>query len=261
AAHMAEPMQPLQPMQAAHMAEPMQPLQPMQAARMAEPMQPLQPMQAAHMAEPMQPLQPMQAAHMAEPMQPLQPMQAARMAEPMQPLQPMQAAHMAEPMQPLQPMHRAEPMQPVHQMQAFERVEAQTAQPFHQAVAATDSTMTSGVSMTAGAPVHDVQPMQAREMYYADSTPSSEQLQPMSAGYEPMARTQMSQAYEALEPTQPREYSRIEAQPVYESVNPLMASESLSPTAAFDSGAQAGGGAAQPFRQSVAGERPARPTE
>ncbi|MFD9704428.1 hypothetical protein [Lentzea sp. NPDC059081] len=236
----------LQPMQAAHVAR--MPDAPLQAAHVARmPDAPLQPMQAAQRiaAEPLQPMQ--QAVHRTE-MAPLQPMQQSvhrtEMAQPVQPLQAVHRTEMAQPLQPVQSFQRVE-AQPLQPMQAFERVEAQPAQMFQRADAATDSTMVSGVSQTAGAPVHDVQPMQAREMYYADSTPSSEPLQPMSAGYEPMARTQMSYASDALEPAQPREYSRIEAQPVYESVNPLMANEPLRPTAAFESD-RTDGGAARP---------------
>jgi uncharacterized protein YukE len=214
---------------------------PMRAMAATEPMQPM------HALKRMDATEPMQALHRTEAAQPVQQMRAFERVE-------------AQPTHQVQAFERVE-AQPTHQVQAFERVEAQPAQPFHRAEAATDSTMTSGVSMTAGAPVHDATPMQAREMYYSDSTPSSEPLQPMSAGYEPMARTQMSQTFEALTPTQPREYAHLEAQSVYESVNPLVASEPLRPAAAFESGGQADGGAAQPFRQAVASERPARPTE
>jgi hypothetical protein len=70
-----------------------------------------------------------------------------------------------------------------------------------------------------------------------------------------MARTQMSHAYEALEPMQPA-YARVEAEPVYEAVNPLVASEPLRP--AYEAG---GGAAATPLRPTVAHERATRPTE
>ncbi|WP_089959484.1 DUF4573 domain-containing protein [Lentzea xinjiangensis] len=271
---------PLEPMQAtmrtgtSETAEPMRarlassPLEPMQAtmrtgtSETAEPMQALRMMNAAEPVQAFQrteAVQPMQAFQRAEAV-PAEPVQAFQRTEAVQPMQAFQRVE-AVPAEPVQAFQRTEAVQP---MQAFQRVEAVPAEPvqaFQRVEAASDSTMVSGVSMTAGAPVGDVQPMQAREMYYSDSTPAAEPLQPMSAGYEPMARTQMSHAYEALEPTQPREYSRLEAQQVYESVNPLTASEQLQPTTAYESGGQAAGGAAQPLRQAVSSERPARPTE
>jgi hypothetical protein len=117
--------------------------------------------------------------------------------------------------------------------------------------------MVSNVSMTSGGGggfESPVQPMQAREMYISPETPS-EPLQAQS-GYEPLARTQMSHAYDALEPSQPREaYARVDAEPAYyESVNPLMAGEPLQQTAGFEA---AGGATAQP----TAFERSVRPTE
>ncbi|NKE63796.1 hypothetical protein FXN61_46675 [Lentzea sp. PSKA42] len=220
-------------------------------------------------AEPMQALRRTEAA---EPMQAAQAVRLTEAAEPMQALRrmdavgPMQAAtrmEAAEPMQAVRRMDVAEPMQPMHRMSAveapmaFSRTEAT---PMHEAVArtASDSTMVSGVSMTSGTgtPVH--QAVQPLEMYSSADTPS-EPLQ-QASGYEPLARTQMSHAYEALEPMQPRE-AYVEAEPAYEAVNPLMASEPLRPTVAYEAGGQAGGSAAQPLRPTVAHERLARPTE
>ncbi|MCP2244120.1 putative conserved protein YukE [Lentzea aerocolonigenes] len=189
----------------------------------------------------------------AEPMQalrrpdaPVEPMQALRRMD--APVEPMHATMRAEahvePMQALRRMEAVEPLQPMH------RVEAVTATaPTHfNAPAAQDATMVSGVSMTAASPVHQVvQPFEMSEGYGEPSEPS---------GYEPMARTQMSQAYEVLEPMQPA-YARVEAeQPVHEAVNPLMASEPLRP--AYEAG---GGAAATPLRPTVVHERSTRPTE
>jgi uncharacterized protein YukE len=143
----------------------------------------------------------------------------------------------AEPMQALRRMDAVEPMQPMH------RVEAVEAPTRFNGPAAQDATMVSGVSMTAASPVHQV--VQPFEMSEAHSEPSE------PSGYEPMARTQMSHAYEALEPMQPA-YARVEA----EAVNPLMASEPLRP--AYEAG---GGAAATPLRPTVAHERSTRPTE
>jgi len=138
---------------------------------------------------------------------------------------------------------------------AFQRAEAVEAPVAFSRGVASDSTMVSGVSMTSGTPMHEaVQPMQAREMYSSPETPS-EPLQAQS-GYEPLARTQMSHAYDALEPSQPREaYARVDAEPAYyESVNPLMAGEALQQPVGYE---VAGGAAAQP----TAFERSVRPTE
>ncbi|MDX8142302.1 hypothetical protein SK854_09275 [Lentzea sp. BCCO 10_0061] len=255
------------PLRATASAEPMQALrrttaaEPMQALRRteaAEPMQaakrlasePLQPMQAVRAMDAAEPLQARTAAvHATEPLQ-------ARAMHVTEPLQARTAAmHAAEPMQPLQPMQRAEAVQAP---MAFSRVEAAEAPVAFSRASAQDSTMVSGVSMTAGAPMHEaVQPMQAREMYSSPETPS-EPLQAQS-GYEPLARTQMSHAYDALEPSEAREvYGRVDAQPVYESVNPLMASEPLQPTIGYEA---AGGAAAQPLRPTIAHERSVRPTE
>ncbi|MGW6441981.1 hypothetical protein [Lentzea sp. NPDC055074] len=275
------------PLRATASAEPMQalrrtasePLQPTHALRAMDAGEPLQARTAAmHATEPLQartaamhatePLQARTAAmHATEPLQartaamhatePLQPMQRTAMvaAEPMQPLQ------RAQMDAPVQPMQRAEAVQAPMAFQRAEAVQAPMAFQRAEAVQApmafsssSDSTMTSGVSMTAGAGGHEVaQPMQAREMYISPETPS-EPLQ-ASGGYEPLARTQMSHAYDALEPSQ---YSRVEAEPAfYESVNPLMAGEPVQPM-----GYEAAGGAeAQPLRPTISHERSARPTE
>lgn len=186
----------------------------------------------------------------AEPMQalrrpdaPVEPMQALRrMDAPMEPMHAtLRAEAPAEPMHALRRMDAVEPMQPMH------RVEAVEAPTRFNGPAAQDATMVSGVSMTAASPVHQVvQPFEMSEAYSEPSEPS---------GYEPMARTQMSHAYEALEPMQPA-YARVEAEPVHEAVNPLMASEPLRP--AYEAG---GGAAATPLRPAVAHERSTRPTE
>jgi uncharacterized protein YukE len=170
---------------------------------------------------------------------PAEPMQALRRMD--APVEPMHATMRAEahvePMQALRRMDAVEPMQPMH------RVEAVEAPTRFNGPAAQDATMVSGVSMTAASPVHQVvQPFEMSEAHGEPSEPS---------GYEPMARTQMSHAYEALEPMQPA-YARVEA----EAVNPLMASEPLRP--AYEAG---GGAAATPLRPTVAHERSTRPTE
>ncbi|WP_090004822.1 hypothetical protein [Lentzea albidocapillata] len=231
----AEPMQPMRAVRAMDAVEPMQARmavaaeQPMQA-RMAVAAE--QPLQARMAVSAEQPLQARMAVSAEQPMQPLQ--RTAMIAE-----QPVQAFQHTQQMEAVQPMQRAEALQaPV----AFSRSEA------------SDSTMVSGVSMTSGTPAYEaVQPMQAREMYISPETPS-EPLQAQS-GYEPLARTQMSHAYDALEPSQ---YARVDAEPVYESVNPLMASEPLQQTTAYEA---AGGAAAQPLRPTIAHERSVRPTE
>ncbi|SMC55335.1 hypothetical protein [Lentzea albidocapillata] len=233
--------------------------QPVQAFRrnVAEPLQPMRAVRAMDAVQPMQARmavsaeQPVQARMAVSAEQPLQARMAVSAEQPVQPLQrtamiadqPVQAFQHTQQMDAMQPMQRAEALQaPV----AFSRSEA------------SDSTMVSGVSMTSGTPAYEaVQPMQAREMYISPETPS-EPLQAQS-GYEPLARTQMSHAYDALEPSQPHEaYSRVDAEPVYESVNPLIASEPLQQTTAYEA---AGGAAAQPLRPTIAHERSVRPTE
>ncbi|WP_090051686.1 hypothetical protein [Lentzea fradiae] len=250
-------MQPMEALQPRH--EALRPLEPTQSFVRAErPVEPLQPMQYGERIA-AEPAQPFQQARLADtPVQPFQQAQA-RLADvqPMQygeriaaePVQPFQQARLAD--TPVQPFQQAQArLADVQPMQYGERIAAEPVQPFQQArladtpvqpfqqATASDSTVASGVSMTAGSPVHDVQPMQAREMYYSESTPSSEPLQPMSSGYEPMARTQMANVAETLAPSQPREFSRIEAQPFYESVNPLTAHEALRPTAGFEAGGE-----------------------
>ncbi|MFJ8958238.1 hypothetical protein ACIRG5_02560 [Lentzea sp. NPDC102401] len=226
-----------EPMQALRRTEAAEPM--MTAKRMAS--EPLQPMQAVRAMDAVEPMQARTAVHATEPLQARTAMHAA---EPMHTLQRTQM----DAVQPLQPMQRAEAVQAP---MAFSRVEAAEAPVAFSRATAQDSTMVSGVSMTAGAPMHEaVQPMQAREVYTSPDTPS-EPLQAQS-GYEPLARTQMSHAYDALEP------SRVDAQPVYESVNPLMASEPLQPTIGYEA---AGGAAAQPLRPTIAHERSVRPTE
>ncbi|MDX3660356.1 hypothetical protein PV646_23895 [Streptomyces sp. ID05-26A] len=251
-----EPMQTLKRMNAA------EPLQPTQARLASEPLQPtMQARTAMHAAEPLQPVQAFErtAMHAAEPVQPMQ-RTAMTAAEPLQPFQRAEAVQApmafqrAEALQAPVAFSRAEAMEPLQPMQRAEAVQAPMAARYADA---SDSTMTSGVSMTSGAPVHEsVQPMQAaREMYISPETPS-EPLQ-ASSGYEPLARTQMSHAYDALEPSQP--YSRVDAEPAYyESVNPLMASEPVQPVMGYEA---AGGAAAQPLRPTIAHERSARPTE
>ncbi|WP_434445051.1 hypothetical protein [Lentzea sp. E54] len=171
-----------------------------------------------------------------------------------------------EALAPMQPVEQGTPAHTVHArlepMQTGERMheQLQPMQTGERMGAASDSTMASGVSMTAGTPAHEpIQPMQAREMYISNETPS----EPLQGSYEPLARTQMSHAYDALEPSHPvQAFSRVEdEQPVYESVNPLMAAERVEPTAAYEAGSQAGGAAAPPLRAAAAFERPVRPTE
>ncbi|USX55034.1 hypothetical protein [Lentzea sp. HUAS12] len=250
-----EPMQATATLRARDAGTPMQPTHALRAVDAAEPMQatkrlasePLQPMQAARLVD-AEPLQPMQAARRMDAVEPLQPMQAAQRiaAEPLQPMQAVSRSIPAEPLQPVQAFQRAEAVQAP---MAFQRAEAVQAPVAFSRVDASDSTMVSGVSMTSGGGgMHEpVQPMQAREMYISPEAPS-EPLQAQS-GYEPLARTQMSHAYDALEPSQPREvYARVDAEPAhYESVNPLMSGESLQSY-------EATGGAASY-------ERSVRPTE
>ncbi|WP_093589707.1 hypothetical protein [Lentzea waywayandensis] len=250
-----------EPMQALRRTEAAEPMQALRRTEAAEPMQALrrteaaEPMQALKRMDATEPLQPTHALRAVSATEPAQPMQALRAMDAVEPMQARTAMHAAEPMQPLQPMQRAEAVQAP---MAFSRVEAAEAPVAFSRSVASDSTMASGVSMTSSAPMHEaVQPMQAREMYTSPETPS-EPLQAQS-GYEPLARTQMSHAYDALEPSQPREvYGRVDAQPVYESVNPLMASEPLQPTVGYEA---AGGAAAQPLRPTIAHERSVRPTE
>lgn len=211
----------------------------------AEPMHAVRQMDAA---EPLQPAQAFQRAQVVA----AEPLHAARRMEAPEPFQ---AAHRADTAaQPFQTLHRAEAAEPF-QAARTDRVEAIA--PTRMNVAS-DATMVSGVSMTSGTPFHEaVQPMQAREVYTSPDTPS-EPLQAQS-GYEPLSRTQMSHAYDALEPSQPGEaFSRVEAEPVYESVNPLMASQ---PAVAYEASGQVGGAAAQPLRPTIAHERSTRPTE
>ncbi|MFD4669208.1 hypothetical protein ACFWNN_05685 [Lentzea sp. NPDC058450] len=240
-----------------------EPLQPMQAVRARDAMEPLQPTHQLRAREAMEPLQPtMQARtamHAAEPVQPFQRAEALQPTqsyarEAMQPLQPTQQAYLREAAEPMQQAYAREAVQATP-VQPFQRAEALQAPVAFSRVDAGDSTMTSGVSMTGGGgAVHDAQPLQAREMYISPETPS-EPLQQQS-GYEPLARTQMSHAYDALEPSQPREaYARVDAEPAYyESVNPLMG-EPLQQTTGYEA---AGGAASQPLR---ATERSTRPTE
>ena len=261
----SEPVHALKRMDA---AEPLQPTHALRAMDAGEPVQAAHALRAMDAGEPMQART---AMHATEPVQafqrvtaePVQPMQAAhRIAA--EPLEPMQAVHRtaAEPLQPVQAFQRAEAVQApmafqraeaVQAPMAFQRAEAVEAPVAFSRVDNSDSTMTSGVSMTSGGggAMHEpVQPMQAREMYISPETPS-EPVQAQS-GYEPLARTQMSHAYDALEPSQPREaYARVDAEPAYyESVNPLMGGEPRQASA----GHEAAGGAAS-FERSV------RPTE
>jgi hypothetical protein len=264
---LAEPLEPMQPM---HALSPMQQAEPMRAAHLTMPDR-VEPLQAAHRAEPMQMahltmpdrVEPMQPLHALSPMQQAEPMQAAHLTDRVEPLQ---AAHRAEPMQmahltmpdrvePLQPFQRAEA---VEQLQPMYRSEAPQAMHRVDAMPAQDSTMTSGVSMTAGTPAHHAaQPMQMHEAYSSsvDETPA-----------EPMQRTQASHVFQTLEPTQsqvaysaPAAYSGFEA-PAEGGYNPLMAQEQFSPATAYEADAQAGGAPVQPLRPTVAHERPTRPS-
>jgi hypothetical protein len=242
--------QPMQAVRAMDAAEPMQQAHAFRAVSVTE-AQPMQALRAMDAGEPMQ----ARAVHATEAVQPFQRAEAVHATEAVQPFQRAEAVRATEPMQAFQ---RAEAVHATEPMQAFQRAEAVQAPTAFSRVEASDSTMVSGVSMTSGTPAYEaVQPMQAREMYISPETPS-EPLQ-ASSGYEPLARTQMSHAYDALEPSQPREvYARVDAEPAYESVNPLMASEQLQATTAYE---VAGGAAAQPLQPTVAHERSVRPTE
>ncbi|MEV6236258.1 hypothetical protein [Lentzea sp. NPDC051838] len=229
----AQPMHALRP---THMdaAEPMQALRRVDAA---EPMQALRP---THMTqvEPMQPLHRMDAVQ-AEPAQ----LRSFDRVEPMQPLQRMDAVQ-AEPAQ-LRSFDRVEPLQPMH------RVEAPMA-PTHFNVAS-DSTMASGVSMTAGTPVHEaIQPMQAREIHSSVEATPAEPVQ-SALGYEPLARTQMSQTFEALEPTR-ESYNPLQARTAYSGFE---AAEPMQSATAWDTTAQSGGAPVRPN----AAERPTRQSD
>ncbi|MCR3749266.1 glutamate-rich protein 5 [Lentzea californiensis] len=272
----AEPMQALrrtaatEPMQALRATQAAEPMQALRATRAAEPMQAVARMDA----EPLQPTQAYRAMSVSEPAQPMQAYRAMDAGEPLQArtaavhaTEPVQAFQRAEAVQAPMAFQRAEAVQApmafqraeaVEAPMAFQRAEAVQAPMAFSRVEASDSTMVSGVSMTSGTPAYEaVQPMQAREMYISPETPS-EPLQ-ASSSYEPLARTQMSHAYDALEPSQQREvYSRVDAEPVYESVNPLMASEPLQASTAYE---VAGGAAAEPLRPTIAHERSVRPTE
>ena len=249
-----------QPTHRQNAVEPMQPAYKQMNA--VEPMQPAYKQMNA--VEPMQPLQRMEAvqAPMArmEAVEPLQPMHRAEAP------QAMQAAHRTEAPHAFQAAHRAEAFPATltpHRMEApeapvaFSRAERPEAPVAFSRVEASDSTMTSGVSMTAGTPVHEaVQPMQAREMYASYEATPAEPLQPMQAGYEPMARTQMSHTFEALEPREG--YNPLVAHAAF-STTPV--EENLNPLQSYDNASQAGGAAAQPLRPAVAHERPTRPSE
>ncbi|PWK85470.1 hypothetical protein C8D88_10698 [Lentzea atacamensis] len=184
-------------------------------------------------AEPMHAVRRMAASepmHVAEPMQALRPMQATERVVAAEPLQPFQTAHRVEAVQ-------AEPFQAAHRM-----------------AAASDSTVASGVSMTAGTPV---QSMQAREMYSSVEATPAEPLQ-QAAAFEPLARTQMSHTFEALEPTR-ENYNPLQAHTAYSA--PAEASEPLQRAAAYETTAQSGGAPVQPLRPAVIHERSTRPSE
>ncbi|MFI6094447.1 hypothetical protein ACIA8G_02775 [Lentzea sp. NPDC051213] len=191
-------------------------------------------------------------------MTPAEPMQQALRPTQMsaaEPLQPAYRAEAAEPVQGTRPTHMtaAEPLQPAYRVEAAEPVQGRMA------YGTTDSTMASGVSMTAGTPVHEaLQPMQAREAY-VQGTPA-EPLQQATLAQEPIARTQMSQTFEALEPTQARE-AYVQGTPVQQGVNPLVAGEPLRHASAFEADTQAGGAASAPLRPTVSGEKPTRQSE
>ncbi|MEU0883180.1 hypothetical protein ABZ345_31610 [Lentzea sp. NPDC005914] len=218
-------------------------LAPMQARTAAEPM---------HMARAqMDALEPMQARTAMTAAEPVH-MARAQM-DAVQPLQRFEAVQA-----PLAPTHMsvAEPMQPLQRMEAAHAPLAPTHMNVAEARMATDSTMTSGVSMTSGTPMHEaVQPMQAREMYNSsDSTPAES-----SSGYEPLARTQMSHTFEALQPAQ-ESYNPLQARTAYSSVEATPA-EPVQYAAGYDAVAQSGGAPVQPLRPTVAHERPTRPSE
>jgi len=199
-------------------------------------------------------LEPMQARTAMTAAEPVH-MARAQM-DAVQPLQPMQRFEAVQ--APLAPTHMsvAEPMQPLQRMEAAHAPMAPTHMNVAEARMATDSTMTSGVSMTAGTPVHEaIQPMQAREMYNSsDSSPAES-----SSGYEPMARTQMSHTFEALQPTQ-ESYNPLQARTAYSSVEATPA-EPVQYAAGYEAVAQSGGAPVQPLRPTVAHERPTRPSE
>ncbi|MET9229211.1 hypothetical protein [Lentzea sp. NPDC003310] len=244
----AEPMHALKAMDAPVQAQPMHALKAMDAG------EPMQARMAVHATEPMQPLQ-RTAMVAAEPLQPMQRAEAVQAPMAFQRAEALQAPvafSRAEAAEPLQPMQRAEAVQAP---MAFQRAEALQAPVAFSRGEASDSTMASGVSMTSGggSSFEAAQPMQAREMYISPETPS-EPLQ-ASGGYEPLARTQMSHAYDAMEPSQPREAYVRAAEPTYDAVNPLMATES---SVGYEA---VGGAAAEPLRPTIAHERSVRPTE
>ncbi|GGU57686.1 hypothetical protein [Lentzea flava] len=210
--------------------------------------QPMHTVQADHTiaAQPMHALQPMQLADRTVAAEPMHAVQADRTVA----AEPFQAAHRAEAVQPthFQAAHRVEAVQPMH---AADRLVA--AEPMHEAVArtASDSTVASGVSMTAATPVHEaVLPMQAQELYsVVEPTP-----EPMQQAYQPMAPT----PFEVPEADR-ENHNPLQARTAYASFEaPVEAAE---PAAAYETTAQSGGAPVQPLRQTVAHERSVRPSE
>ncbi|MET9634364.1 hypothetical protein ABZX92_43610 [Lentzea sp. NPDC006480] len=225
--------------------------EPMQALRRVDAAEPMHAVRPTHMdaAEPMQALRRVDAA---EPMQALRHVDAA---EPMQPLQRMDAvqpAHLTMPtrmdaVEPLQPMHRMDAVEPMQPLQRMSAVEAPMA-PTHMNVAS-DSTMTSGVSMTSSAPVHH-DALQPREMYLTESTPA-EPVQSVAA-WDTTPR--MSPTFEAAQPTE--SYNPLQARTAYSSVDAVPA-EPVQYAAGYEAPAQSGGAPVQPTRP-TATERPTR---
>jgi len=214
------------------------------------------------LAQPMHAVSRMQV-DAAEPLQPMHAVKRMEAVEPMQPFQRMEAAH--APMAPTrmtvaEPMHHVEQLQPMQRMEAVQAPMAPTRMevgtPMYEARTASDATMTSGVSMTAGAHHEAVQPMQAREMYISPDSAPAEPMQ-STAGYEPMARTQMSHTFEALEPTR-ESYNPLQARTAYSSFE---AAEPMQSAAAYEAPTQSGGAPVQPLLPTVAHERPTKPTE
>jgi hypothetical protein len=108
--------------------------------------------------------------------------------------------------------------------------------------------MASGVSMTSSAPVHH-EALQAREMYSGVEATPAEPVQ-SATPFEPVARTQMSHTFEALEPTR-ENYNPLQARTAYSGFE--APAGPMQSAASWDTTAQSGGA---PLRRTSV-ERPA----
>ncbi|MFS8102396.1 hypothetical protein LFM09_35255 [Lentzea alba] len=206
--------EPLQPMQALRRVDAAEPLQPMHAVSRVDAVEPSQPMQALRRVDAAEPLQPMHAVSRMDAVEPSQPMQALKRVDAAEPLQPMHAVSRVdavEPSQPMQALKRMDAVEPLQPMQATARMDAvEPLQPTRMNVAASDSTVASGLAMTSGTPTHEaLQPMQAYTPFET-ATPAEEGYNPLmapdgfsQAGGAPVQPLRPTVAYER--PTRPAE--------------------------------------------------------